>query len=1069
MDESLLEEKFRKRLDAAIPITETSKAGPSSTTMAVGLSAKESRTTTVTNPIDSEVVDKQKVATRKLRQDLYHSSYSPTEFSDVEDQDDNEDDNEDEDEDEGQDTVELKRHDINDKDNDQSQPPPPQTQSTSLQTQVREGLWESNTLAHRHRVPSNPIQIKESRDNNPRRDSGDISFEREVALARAKRELRASLNRTGGQRPSDQANPDGIPSDVNHSNAPSSPVLSVSRLDRGRDLALEDLVSPTRFIFGSRHSSQQHQYDPTAPAGFSSAAPAASGHNWQSAPTFPLLSTAEDLAQLDIATGAEERFLEMAGAFGEGQAVASIFGTLKGMIRQVKTEKKLLEKANQKLQKELRKTRRDLERSRKANEKMQKVDHATQSSSHTKPGRGDKDREAESISAQQEKDKIARNMVAFQKRIDALERQRAELQVREQLRAKEEANLMLLIDSDDDSQQGEGAVESESESGSESVESAGDHAKDDKMPRQIQSVCSDSEHSIMQRPHGQRGLGASRRPSAKAPVASSSRAASSKFKEEQEYSGTSGSRTKSGRKKARSKSAHHLELRQFVDKVEEVVHIHHHVYYGDDDQHDDPSPISRSRSVDASRRSAAAPLRNVTHSEYGEPSEGQYYFRPRTGRDIDDQPRHQPLGQNAVPQRVSEPSHTSYDGDTHSFRNRGLHHSPMTAVQQNGAPVQPFQRSQFPYNDLARPEPEQLPIPPRSRVVTIVDGGEENARYGTTASRAFTVSQGVAFHELGIPLSFQRRSTAVPVSPEGSESSSCTESNSDAYDTPDVDDGESQELPYPIRQRSSAATTTTAQKPGPAKNADSSGSSEQKLHVVLRELEEEVRHLRKSYFELHHDLETIGQKSVGDFAVDSKGKGRSLNGGVSSTTAVTGPLAVETAAAEQRRQQKKLIREQLLKVVDSLGEKTDEIMRLQEQQEQRLQNKSNNSKKTLRSVQCLRTSTSGTRNDTRRSDKDRHEKNDPHDDTTTATSKRGLDNEQEAHEEDGQQATAEQDKDQDTDTSDSQGTARPRQRHPDQKNRASGMEQGKAQRSQSKEPEGYRHRLANGFRVPKLH
>ncbi|KAF9960872.1 hypothetical protein BGZ72_005542 [Mortierella alpina] len=1160
MDESLLEKKFRRRLDAVIPSMEMPRTGLVRTTLAVGQFAQESRTSTVAITTDPGDVDNRAMAARKQRQDIYHSSYSPTEFSDVESQDDNEDGDEDEDED--QDTVEFKRHDTNDTHNDQSHPPLPQTQPASSQTHAKEGHWASGTVAHRYKSSPKRIQTKEGRDDDFERDSGEISFEREVALARAKRELGASLNHGRGQKASEKPKSDNVNPSVTHSHIPSSPVMSVSRLDRGRDLALEDLVSPTRFNFGSRHSSQQqqHQYDPTAPAGFSSAAPTASGHDWRSAPTFPLLSTAEDLARLDIATGVEDRFLEMAGALGEGQAVASVLGTLKAMIRQLKTEKKLSEKATQKLQKELRKAQRDLERSRKANEKLSRTDHTAQSSNHTnKPGRNDREQDAEGIGAQQEKDKIARNMVAFQKRIDALEMQKAELQMREQIRAKEEADLLLLVDSDDDSEQGEGGSESGSDSGSESVESdAGNHAKYDKNPRQIRSDGSDSEHSIAKRPHSQRGAGAFRRSSTKAPVASSSRATRSKFKEEQEVTGASRSRTKSGRRRSHSKSVQQQEPRQIVDMLEEVVHIHHHVYYGDEDQHDESSPIARSRSRDGPRRSAAAHLRNLNNNEYAEPSDGRYHTRLGTGLDADHQLGHQPTRHNSVPQRVTELPHAPFDGETHAFRNQRIHHDSMTAVQQNGAFLypQPFQRPQVYYDDLARPEPEQLPASQRARVVTIVDGGEEHPRYAATASRAFTVSQGAAFHELGIPLSdsasakqkkisinlrrilsllkthdpkrctvccnggngqdherlhqehvrqslsklridgkpvrirqkrqvatsvpfarattqthSQRRPTAASALVEESGSSFSTESSSDS---PDLHEEESQELPYPRRQHPLPAATTTAttalQKSSSTKNPDSAAVSEQKLHVVLRELEDEVRHLRKSYSELHHDLETIGQKSVGDIALDVKGKGKSVKGGPSSittTAATTEAPTTEAAAAEQRRQQKKLIREQLLKVVDILGEKTDEIMRLQEQQEQRLRN--SNNKKAPRSVQCLQTSTSGTRNEPKLSYMDRRGRNDPNDDMTTATSTRDLDNEHDADEQDEQQATVEQEKDQDTDSSDSQGTARPRQRHPDQKGKAPRKEQGKGPRSQSKEPEGYRHRLANGFRVPKLH
>lgn len=306
---------------------ETPRTGLSGTTVPVEQSAKKVRTSTVAIPTEADVNGRE-AAARKHRQDLYHSSYSPTEFSDVEDQDDNEDEDEDADEDEDQDTVELIRHDTNDNHDGRSHSPPSQTQPTASQTQVREGLWASNSITHRYKPSSRPFQTKEGGDVDPGRDSGEISFEREVALARARRELGASLNHEGTQRAS-QAKPDSINQSVTHSNIPSSPVMSVSRLDRGRDLALEDLVSPTRFNFGSRHSSQQqqHQYDPTAPAGFSSAAPTTSGQDWRSAPTFPLLSMAGELAQLEIATGVEDRFLEMAGALGEGQGIREDMNT----------------------------------------------------------------------------------------------------------------------------------------------------------------------------------------------------------------------------------------------------------------------------------------------------------------------------------------------------------------------------------------------------------------------------------------------------------------------------------------------------------------------------------------------------------------------------------------------------------------------------------------------------------------------------------------------------------------------------------------------------------------------
>lgn len=119
-----------------------------------------------------------------------------------------------------------------------------------------------------------------------------------MARARAKRELGQSGHSHNHESRRESA-------------ADRSPATTtIRKLDHGRGLALEDLASPTHYGFGPEEAltegGRRQNMDEVS-----------MGNH------YPLSAAATDLAQLNIVTETEDRFMELAGSLGEGQGTST--------------------------------------------------------------------------------------------------------------------------------------------------------------------------------------------------------------------------------------------------------------------------------------------------------------------------------------------------------------------------------------------------------------------------------------------------------------------------------------------------------------------------------------------------------------------------------------------------------------------------------------------------------------------------------------------------------------------------------------------------------------------------
>ncbi|KAG0240163.1 hypothetical protein BGW41_007145 [Actinomortierella wolfii] len=133
-------------------------------------------------------------------------------------------------------------------------------------------------------------------------------------------------------------------------------------LDHGRDLALEDLTSPTGQdpvmggILGGRRGSKK----PTLLT--------ADDDDDDRFPRPSIMSPYMRLnepVQLHDHAATEGRFFDLAGSIGEGQAVSHVYDMLKDQIRRLKREKKALLSVIKSLKKDIRKAQRELARERR--------------------------------------------------------------------------------------------------------------------------------------------------------------------------------------------------------------------------------------------------------------------------------------------------------------------------------------------------------------------------------------------------------------------------------------------------------------------------------------------------------------------------------------------------------------------------------------------------------------------------------------------------------------------------------------------------------------------------------
>ncbi|KAF9023304.1 hypothetical protein BGZ52_013029 [Haplosporangium bisporale] len=498
IDQSMLEKKFRAKLDAVVDDQE-----------------RRDRADIYPYP--------RSPATQRRQRDLYHSSYSPSDFSET---------GEDNDDDDGERTVELKPGQVG--------------IVSSTPVQVQAPLLIQTDLVPPSKAKRSKKRSKDTntaptiRPEDTGYDSAEISWEREVAIARAKRELGASINGPG---------PSSVPASLRQQ--PERPTSS--KLDHGRDLVLEDLVSPTSYKFGGQGGTHNLITRPAPPT-------LTAGLPMPSAAPLPLNNTGAGLTRVET----QNRFMEMAGSLGEGQAVGSVLWTFKGMIRDLKSETKKSNATIKLLQKDLKKTKRELEKTNKSKERLSKaLPTSSNASSSRKSGdnrRGSvpEDSEQERIHAgiRREQDQVEKNLVMLQKRIAAQEQQMADMHARDKVRAQQEADLKLLMDTESEEE-----VEDESE----------DEDEDDEE-REHRGAYNNDHHRNGESADEYFESTKQRRKSTKDDGAGVLRSS---------FTGKRSS--KPTRAPAKRDKARQAPLDSRRDKVEEV-HIHHHVHYSDEEE-----------------------------------------------------------------------------------------------------------------------------------------------------------------------------------------------------------------------------------------------------------------------------------------------------------------------------------------------------------------------------------------------------------------------------------------------------------------------------------------------------
>ncbi|KAG0020388.1 hypothetical protein BGZ80_004294 [Entomortierella chlamydospora] len=1147
MDKSRLEKEFQEKLDAAIPVPDYSKAVPSRQSIVSDQQTPASRV--IVPPIDSRA-DYGSLATGQKREKRYHSSYSPSDFSQDEDEGD-----EDEEEEE-QDTAELQRtvrpgNPTTPKSQPEpvtpSAPAPLSTHQPPLQTLPVGGIKDTQPKAQ-----PQPRKLMDDLDDRDYDNEEKISFEREVAIARAKRKLGASTdNRNAGA---------SMSSGVQPTNGSAPPITTASRLDHGRDLALEDLVSPTKYNFGARQQQQQQQQQQrqqqTGPSIEDKA-------NWRSNPTFPLLSNLEDLNQMNTFAGHEDQFIRLAESLGEGQAVASVLGTLKAMIRELKSDKKTLQKA-------LRKKQKEAERMRKANEKLSKTnDRQASHSAEPRHGKGRapdspnpeaREQETRRTGIQHEVDKGEKSMEALQRRIDDLENQRVEIQKRERIRAEEEADLLYLLNSGNDDDEDDDESETESESSSE--ESNGY-----RMVSKRQSSARVSSDSSSKAKRERRKLDA------------------------HHLSGYE--RSKSNRRSTRSKSAN-PETRRVVEKVEEV-HIHHHVHYGEGSSDVQPaSSSSRSRTINNDRTN-----RHQSDDGFGINEDMHRLrigagFRPRISATEDHLDIPPFSSRNALSRSLpGQRSHLERYSETVMADQRTpkpqprRHHTEPRTVHGFGTSHQA--------DPILHDEQEERyrPFRVRSSGALNIQGSRSKSntrgdiRSGGSRVQQLTAAlSNPALRQKKISIDLQRILSLLKTHDPTRCTVCCNGGDVGDHDQHHHNRGESHQRfdhqqrqpsprndtkPIDVRQSSSSAARTSTkglrnadsikvdsetslssipsdddngigsselqhggttsnrshqrrddeQSPRTKKELSHSHNSEekaptpeQKLHFILERLKEDVRGLRRSYFKLSKDLEAIEGSTD-----DAYAEGNSNNGNVEGADGDGDPQRASTmgtsgsklenrseAFREQQLRQKKMIKKQLREMADSLAEKADLVMQLQEQYAQQRQQQQQQQQQRGRERYEPRDKgktkeMSGSRHDTR-ARKREGDNTMSHSDGNNGSSghrmsrrgspsdanersKQGGENGQ------GREETMEDDisesnggneghDSENYDRDNTQDTARPRRRQGERlspsrednndNDKAEGparndQNQRQFERQELKEPEGYRHRL-NGQRVP---
>ncbi|KAG0358051.1 hypothetical protein BG005_002801 [Podila minutissima] len=870
IDQSMLEKNFRSKLDAVIDVQQLS------------LDTRQTRSPVSQDQERRDRADSypypypRSPATQRRQRDLYHSSYSPSDFSQTGENDDDDEER----------TVELKPGQLG------------IISSTPVQIQAplliqTDPVPPSKSKRSKKR-PKDTNAAPATRPEDVGYDSAEgISFEREVAIAKAKRELGASINGPG-------------PSSAPTRQQPDRPMSS--KLDHGRSLELGDLVSPTSYKFGGQGGGHNNLITRPAP-------PPSTGLPLPSAAPLPLNITG-GLTRVDT-----QRFMELAGTLGEGQAVGSVLGTLKGMIRDLKAERKKSNATIKLLQKDLKKTNRELN---KANESKERLSKALSKSTSSRKSNGDnrrlgsgsilEDSEQERIHAgiQRERDQVEKNLVMLQQRIAAQEQQMAEMHARDKVRIQQEEHLMELID-----------TESEEETEEESEDE--DEDDEDKMP----------DHGDFRDDHNRDGGPADekieptkQRKGSKddgAGVLKSSRTGKRPSKS---------ARTTAKRDKTRQAP---LDSRR-MDKVEEV-HIHHHVHYSDEEDEDYYEIRPRHTEQYSTMRS---------NTRYNYPDDHRSHVVPR-------QSYRAPLGTIQIPVRdimsQSYPGQRSryplYDDDDqhyqappHRFR-RSQGHSVTRGFAGNNR-ARAFEEEERLQREVGarraeaaqQTETATSAIVVRSTATTLHDMMDESVSKIESEVESFlsSLETNILDETRDVYLDKERESRIKEHEQDKEEEEEDNDDDDDyneevirpskPYDTKGKEKKTNKEKRHLQEQPQSYDTPSKPH--GGGDDTDNDDHPEQRLHEALQLLEEEVRELRASYLDLTEDLEVLTLEA------ELLRKRQQIPEAKRSTSSASSQAVVDNDL-ESLNRKKQQIREQLRKVIDCLEEKADLVMVLQEQ------------------------------------------------------------------------------------------------------------------------------------------
>ncbi|KAG0253281.1 hypothetical protein BG011_006442 [Mortierella polycephala] len=518
------------------------------------------------------------------------SSYSPTE--------------DEEDEEEDQNTVELKGRHVPNGSSTAPQPSPQRLQR--LQNKARIPPGTNPSLVKRPHVQS--TEAKDDTSDNLGEDSDALSHGLEavkIAVARTRHELGSSSKQRSRSRDTDKhmSKLATLGYDFAHSNhqhhIPADRSLqsrrsaSHSRLEHGRDLALEDLESPTKNSYGQKEQQKQRQ-----------------------------VIASQDHLSSHMTIETDNRVSKQVKNLGEGQAVTHVFSAFKGIIHGQEKTIKGQEETIQELEKELKQAQQELERNRKSSQKNErtKAIPAITISSDEVPRHG-KDRNAVPRNASKSRSAHGENGGSLSSRGISWQ-WGAELKI---------ADIQRQLDAlktQKDAPQSNNEEESDSESENEDVhqdqEGEDDETDYNQSSDRIRGRGKSTQYKLRilkQNSQARPRSLSMRRSTTKSSLKSSTRSRlgdsdhrAARYTVEPERG-----RSKSGaRISARSKSTHSEDATRAIEKVEEVVHVHHHVHYEDDNKDIVLSPDPRTNF--SSRHSSPR-----YHSRRASAMEDEYY------------------------------------------------------------------------------------------------------------------------------------------------------------------------------------------------------------------------------------------------------------------------------------------------------------------------------------------------------------------------------------------------------------------------------------------------------------